>query len=85
MLWNWIQLFTSIRIQIRLIYNFDADPNRVSHQSDENLRPWVYRPSTAPFEPSRLHFELHGPPWLHFEPSQLLNFNLDADPDPAFD
>ncbi len=25
------------------------------------------------------------PPCLHFEPLQLLNFDFDADPDPAFD
>jgi hypothetical protein len=24
-------------------------------------------------------------PWFHFEPPQLLNFNVDADPVPAFD
>ncbi len=38
------------------------------YQSDANLRPLVY----------------YGPPWLHFEPQQLLNFDFDADPDPAF-
>jgi hypothetical protein len=25
----------------------------------------------------------YGPPWLHFEPVQLMNFGDDADPDPA--
>ncbi len=24
-------------------------------------------------------------PWLHFEPLQLLSFDFDTDPDPAFD
>jgi hypothetical protein len=27
----------------------DADPGSASHQSDANLPPLVYRPSTAPF------------------------------------
>ncbi len=26
---------------------------------------------------------VHGPPWIHFEPLQLLNFDFDPDPDPA--
>ncbi len=26
---------------------------------------------------------IHGPPRLHFEPLRLLNFDLNADPDPA--
>jgi hypothetical protein len=30
---------------------------------------------------------VHDPPWLHFDPPQLLSFDFDADlhPDPAFD
>jgi hypothetical protein len=30
---------------------------------------------------------VHGPPWFHFEPPQLLDFDFDAgpDPDPALD
>jgi hypothetical protein len=28
---------------------------------------------------------VQGPPWLYFEPSRLLNFIFDADPDPNFD
>jgi hypothetical protein len=30
---------------------------------------------------------IHGPPWFHFEPPQLLNFVFDANPGPgpAFD
>jgi hypothetical protein len=29
-------------------FHFNADPDPVPHQSDVNLRPLVYRPSTAP-------------------------------------
>jgi hypothetical protein len=44
--------------------------------------PW---PSMAPFWasiPSLVN--VHGPPLLHFEPLKLLNFDSNADPDPAF-
>ncbi len=44
---------------------------------------WAYSPPVCA--------SFHGPPWLHFEPSKLLNyvrydFNADSDPDtnPAF-
>ncbi len=36
---------------------------------------------------SSLHtsfMSVDSPPWLHFEPLKLLNFELSADPDPAF-
>ncbi len=39
-------------------------------------------PSMAPFYTST-HASIesfHGPPWIHFYPSQLLNFNFDTDP-----
>jgi hypothetical protein len=39
----------------------------------------------SPFELSLLHVSVHGPPWFDFEPPQLLNFDSDGDPDPAFD
>ncbi len=31
------------------IFHFNTDPDPASNQSDENLRPLVYRPSRAPF------------------------------------
>jgi len=44
-----------------LTYLFHADPNS-AHQSDTNLHPWSqYRPSTAHFEPSRLHWVSTAP------------------------
>jgi hypothetical protein len=27
---------------------------------------------------------VHGPPWPHVKPQKLLNFDFNADPDPAF-
>ncbi len=46
------------------------------------LRPLVYRSSAVPFEPPHLRCVcVHGPPRLHFEPPQLLNFDFDADPE----
>ncbi len=47
----------------------DRVPDPALHQSDVNLRPLVYRPTTAPF----LSFHasvvgVHGPPWLQYKP-----------------
>ncbi len=79
--------FTSMRIRIQVfilmqIRNPDPDP----HQSCSNLRPLVYRPSGASFfEPSRLHCEsVNGALRLHFELLNLLNFDSNADLNPAF-
>ncbi len=54
-------------------FNADSDPR----QSDENLLPLVNRFSTAPSILS-IHANIvsvQGPPWLVFEPLQLLNFD----------
>jgi hypothetical protein len=65
------------------------DPDPASHQSDENLRPLVYRPTPPP--PPKTPFlslhasimRVHGPPWLSLE--QCFGSELiDSDPDPAF-
>ena len=51
------------------------------YQSDAILRPLVYRPLSL----QAAIVSVHGPPWLHFEPLQLLNFVSDAapqDPEP---
>jgi hypothetical protein len=48
-----------------------------SSKGDANLRLTVYRPST-------LHIERPGPPWLHFEPLKLMNFDFNMDLDQAF-
>jgi hypothetical protein len=42
-----------------------------------------HRPK-GPFGPPRQMLNAHGPPRLHFEPLKLLNFDFNADPDPAF-
>jgi hypothetical protein len=68
----WIHLFTSILIRILLLIKV----RRIA-----NLRPLAYRPSRPPFEPPRLHFER---PRLHLEPRKLLDFDFNAEPDPAF-
>ncbi len=65
-------------------YNFDADLNRAPYQSvHATIDLQTVHGSILSLNASIVSF--HGPPWLHCEPSQLLNFNLDADPDPAFD
>ncbi len=48
------------------------------------LRPLFYRLYKAPI--LSLHASImsgHGPPRLYFEPLKLLNFDINADPDPA--
>ncbi len=57
-------------------FDADADSDPAPHQSDANLRPLVCRHSQALFLGLHAFFvSVHGPPWLHFEPLQLLNFN----------
>ncbi len=75
------QSFCNIRSNVvifRLVvadpYHFNADPD--PHKSNAN-----HRPSRAVFKPPSPHCEL---PWLHFEPLNLLNFDLNLDLDPAF-
>jgi hypothetical protein len=59
----------------------DADPDPTFHCDADlypekmHLQPSVYRPSSPPF------VRVYGSPWLHFEPTQLLNFDFDAGPD----
>jgi hypothetical protein len=53
----------------------DADPDPAPNQSDVNLRPLVYRPSTAHFlSLCAVTESVHGPLWLHIEHPELLNF-----------
>jgi hypothetical protein len=59
----------------------DPDPVPAHHQSDTNLRPLVYRPSRALFEPPRIIVCVI---FLYGFPLKLLNVHLNADPDPAF-
>jgi hypothetical protein len=66
----WIQLFTLMRIHIQLLFKM---PGIFDHWSIDALG--------LNFEPLGLHFE-H--PRLYFEPLQLLNFDFNAYPDPAF-
>ncbi len=59
----------------------DADPHPTPDLADTNLPPMVYRPSILSLQAST--GSVHGPPRLHFKPLKLLNFALNADPDPA--
>jgi hypothetical protein len=76
-----IQLFTSMRIWIRILLLLLLLIMR-SHDHD-------HRPNDPPglySEPPRLHFERPRPstPRLHFGASKAPNFDFNADPDPAF-
>ncbi len=44
---------------------------------------WSTDPPGLHIKSPRLHFEYPGHPQLHFEPTKLLNFYFNADPDPA--
>jgi hypothetical protein len=56
-----------------------ADPDPDPHQIGGNQRSMV--PSRLYFEPPGLHCDCPG---LYFEPLNLLSFDVNADPDPAF-
>ncbi len=71
-----------MRIRIRLFIWWDPDPNPAPslHHCDANLRPLVLQSiyvSILSLHASILR--VHGHPWLHFDPTQLLNFDFDAD------
>ncbi len=67
---SWSKWCESATIGLQTLYDHD--------QSDANLRPLVYRPSTAPFWASIV--SVHGLHFLAtFEPIKLMTF----DPDPA--
>ncbi len=66
----------------------DADPFPIPRQSDAMLRYPVCKTSNGSILILYASFvSIHDPPLLQFEPPQLLNFDLDAkpDPNPAFD
>ncbi len=76
-------------MRIRLFHcNGDPDPDPASHQSDANLLPMVFRPSTASFWNSTSSLQaltaLHSSIRDHSEHLKLLNINFNAGPDPAF-
>jgi len=50
-------------------FQFNADPDPAPRQSDENLRPPVYKPSRAPFGASKAP-----------DPDPAFDFNADSDP-----
>ncbi len=66
-----IQLFTSMKILILLL--------KVMRICDH----WPTDPPDLHFESPRLHFERPGPPGLYFQPRNLMNSDLNTDPDPA--
>jgi hypothetical protein len=67
-------------------FHFNADPDPALYQSECESATTVlyksYRPSILSLHASIA--SVHGPPWLRFEPLSLLNFDFNADPDPAF-
>ncbi len=54
-----------------------------SSQSNANLRPMGYGTKYVRYSP-RLYLESPRPSMLHYDFLKLLNFDLNADPDPAF-
>ncbi len=77
----WIQLFILMQIRVQ-IFTLNADPDTAPRQSDGNLRPLVYRPSSAPF--LNIQASICERPRILFETLKLLKFDINADPDPAF-
>jgi hypothetical protein len=63
------------------IFHFNADPDPVPHRYDANLRLMVYRPPGSILGFRSFNWERPG---LHFYPLKFLNFEFNADPDPAF-
>ncbi len=65
-------------------FHFNADADTASNQSDENLRPLVYKTSRAPFVASTppLCAPRPPPPTAQFFYFLNFGFNEDADPDP---
>jgi hypothetical protein len=67
--WNVIIILkkTMILADLDPFLHFNAYAELDPRQSDANMRPLVYRPSTAPF--MSLHatiLSVHGSPWPHF-------------------
>jgi hypothetical protein len=58
-------------------FHFNKDPDPATHQSDANLRPLVFRPSTPSFEPLKLFS-------FYFSADKDLVFHSNVDLDPAF-
>ncbi len=71
-----LSLSMLIRLDPTLHFNADPDPVPTFYLSDANLGSLVNRLFFASI------VSIHGPPWRHFKPLQLLN--LDGDPDPGF-
>jgi hypothetical protein len=59
-------------------FHFDADPDHdpIPHLSDANLRPFIYGPSSAPFEPPGLHCACTRPSTALFWVSKASEFWL---------
>ncbi len=79
--------FTTMRIHLSFLCGSGSGPVPVSvpHQSDPVLRPLAYRdPPRLHYESMRLHCERPRLSMAPFRTStlQLLNFDLDADPEP---
>ncbi len=81
-----------MRLRIKVMRTYDQwstnSPrlhNAAPDQSDANLRPLVYRPSTVPFWAPRFHCELPQPYRALFWPSTAPEFWLRCGSDPDYD
>jgi hypothetical protein len=92
----WFRITFNFAVDVDPSFHIDADPGATFHffvdqdlvtrQSDANLRPLVYGPSTAPFWATtvRLLWGHIRPSFvvLDFDPPHLQNFDFDSNPDP---
>ncbi len=67
------------------VFHFNADQDLAPYPSEVILRPLlVYRLYKAPISSLRASFmSAHDHPRHYFDPLKLLNFDINADPDPA--
>jgi hypothetical protein len=87
---KWINLFTfrgsesdfSLSADPYPNFHFKADPAPAPHQSCESTITglWTLQGSILSLHASIV--SVNGPPYLHFEPLKLLNFDFNADLDP---
>jgi hypothetical protein len=64
----------------------EPDPGPVPYQVMRIGHHWSTDPPQLHFEPLHAFIvSVHGPLWFNFQPPKLLNFDFDADPDPAFE
>jgi hypothetical protein len=66
-------------------FHFDPDPDPAPHHSDARLATTgLHTLHGAIFSLHASTVSVRDPSWLYFELLQLLNFDFDEDPEPAF-